>query len=104
MFKQTPPYEDQAEPAEVIVTTGPDSHLAVYDEPLDSPETEIPALPMPSAYLPILSILGAGLMLMGWFGMTTGSQHADCRQFQSGARSRQRIGSRSERVVNCGRL
>ncbi len=30
------------------------------------------ATPMPSAYLPILSMLGAGLMLVGWFGLTTG--------------------------------
>ena len=29
-------------------------------------------VPMPSAYLPILSLLGGGLLLMGWFGLSTG--------------------------------
>lgn len=28
--------------------------------------------PMPSAYLPILSMLGGALMLLGWFGLATG--------------------------------
>ena len=39
-------------------------------------DDELPdATPMPSAYLPILSMLGAGLVLMGWFGLSTGLQN-----------------------------
>ncbi|MDM8521657.1 hypothetical protein QUF64_16560 [Anaerolineales bacterium HSG6] len=37
-----------------------------------SDEVEPLSPPMPSAYLPILSLLGAGLMLMGWFGLSVG--------------------------------
>lgn len=34
--------------------------------------TLLEAAPMPSAYLPILSMLGGGIMLLGWFGITSG--------------------------------
>ncbi|MDM8526696.1 hypothetical protein QUF58_00675 [Anaerolineales bacterium HSG24] len=43
------------------------------DSPTEqSDEVEPLSPPMPSAYLPILSLLGAGLMLVGWFGMSAG--------------------------------
>lgn len=59
--------------AELVVVTGPDHHLTVYDEPAAPLEEEIlPTTPMPSAYLPILSLLGAGLMLLGWLGLSAG--------------------------------
>jgi ammonium transporter, Amt family len=38
-------------------------------------EEELPVTPMPSAYLPLLGLLGAGLMILGWFGLAAG-QHA----------------------------
>jgi Amt family ammonium transporter len=64
------------EPAEdeVVVAAGIDEHLTVYDESSDLTEEVLPpqVTPMPSAYLPILSLLGGGLMLLGWFGLTTG--------------------------------
>ena len=41
-----------------------------------SSDNELPdATPMPSAYLPILSMLGGGLVLMGWFGLSSGLQN-----------------------------
>ncbi len=64
---------DQAEPAEVVVSTGLDRRLTVYEEIPDSPEEVLPVTPMPSAYLPLLSILGSGLLLLGWVGLTTGT-------------------------------
>ncbi len=59
---------------ELVVTTGPDYRLDVYEEPAAIPtEVELlPVTPMPSAYLPILSLLGAGLMLLGWLGLSAG--------------------------------
>ena len=45
-------------------------------EQLPHSENELPdATPMPSAYLPILSMLGGGLVLMGWFGLSSGLQN-----------------------------
>lgn len=38
-------------------------------------EEELPVTPMPSAYLPLLGLLGAGLMILAWFGLAAG-QHA----------------------------
>jgi Amt family ammonium transporter len=57
---------------ELVVTTGLEGRLTVYDEPAPSVEELLPVTPMPSAYLPILSMLGAGLMLLGWLGLATG--------------------------------
>ncbi len=57
---------------ELVVTTGLEGRLTVYDEPAPSVEELLPVTPMPSAYLPILSMLGAGLMLIGWLGLATG--------------------------------
>jgi len=60
--------------AEVVVVASTGDRLTVYDEASDISEGEslLEATPMPSAYLPILSLLGGGLMLLGWFGLTTG--------------------------------
>jgi Amt family ammonium transporter len=64
--------ENQA-PEELVVTTGTNYRLTVYDEPAGSIEAEVlSTTPMPSAYLPILSLLGAGLMLLGWLGLSAG--------------------------------
>jgi Amt family ammonium transporter len=69
---------------ELIITTGPDHHLTVYDEPAGLMAEEIlPITPMPSAYLPILSLLGAGLMLLGWFGLSTGLHAPTALNFSS---------------------
>jgi ammonia channel protein AmtB len=58
---------------ELVIVTGPDHHLTVYDKPAALFAEEIlPATSMPSAYLPILSLLGAGLMLLGWQGLSAG--------------------------------
>jgi Amt family ammonium transporter len=49
--------------------------LTVYEDPVDLNNEGawlLPATPMPSAYLPILGLLGSGLMLVGWFGLATG--------------------------------
>jgi Amt family ammonium transporter len=61
---------------EVVVVSGSGGRLTVYDEPAASVEAASPlsSTPMPSAYLPILGLLGAGLMLVGWFGVSTGVQ------------------------------
>jgi Amt family ammonium transporter len=74
LFRTNFSQADEDQPAEeLIVATGPDYHLTVYDEPAALTEAEVlPVTPMPSAYLPILSLLGAGLMLLGWLGLTTG--------------------------------
>jgi Amt family ammonium transporter len=57
---------------EMVVSTGLESRLTVYEDP-PADEVELPAAPpMPPAYLPILSMLGGGLMLLGWFGLATG--------------------------------
>jgi len=67
------PTETDLLPEELVVTTGPDYRLTVYEEPETLPEAELlPVIPMPSAYLPILSLLGAGLMLLGWLGLSAG--------------------------------
>ncbi|MCK6630185.1 MAG: ammonium transporter [Anaerolineae bacterium] len=67
------PTEADLPAEELIVTTGPDYRLTVYEEPETLPEAELlPPTPMPSAYLPILSLLGAGLMLLGWLGLSAG--------------------------------
>lgn len=73
VFKEQTPRPNESG-AEVVVMAGGE-RLTVYDdEGLDTPETESPLqfVPMPSAYLPILSMLGAGLLLLGWFGLSTG--------------------------------
>ncbi len=60
---------------EVVVSPGPDSPLTVYEpEPSGPAEEELlPTVPMPPAYLPILSLLGAGLVLVGWLGLAGGT-------------------------------
>lgn len=42
--------------------------------PLDEPPAGSPAV-MPSAYLPILSVLGGGLLLLGWLGLAAGAHN-----------------------------
>jgi Amt family ammonium transporter len=58
--------------AELKLATGLEDRLVVYDEPPITEVEILPEIPMPTAYLPILSTLGAGLMLLGWFGLTAG--------------------------------
>jgi len=65
-----------AETGEVVVTTGAE-RLTVYEESPTDTETgaekpPLPVAPMPPAHLPILSMLGGGLLLLGWFGLVTG--------------------------------
>ncbi len=76
LFRFSPTQIDLPPTAEeLIIATGLEGRLAVYDEPTPAAEDLLPVTPMPSAYLPILSMLGAGLVLLGWFGLTSG-QHA----------------------------
>jgi Amt family ammonium transporter len=54
-----------------------DNSLTVYKDPApvfvgEETADSLPSTPMPSAYLPILGLLGAGLALVGWFGLITG--------------------------------
>lgn len=75
MFRAAATEASQVSPAdEVVVVTDTGGLLTVYDEPENSTEAALlpQATPMPSAYLPILSLLGGGLMLLGWFGLSTG--------------------------------
>lgn len=74
LFKPTHESTTYRTVEEVVVSVGDDSSLTVYNEPefVESPET-LPATPMPSAYLPLLGILGAGLMLLGWLGLAAGA-------------------------------
>jgi Amt family ammonium transporter len=70
---RTTPSERDQSAEELVIVTGPDHHLTVYDKPVVPFEEEmLPTTPMPSAYLPILSLLGAGLMLLGWLGLSAG--------------------------------
>jgi Amt family ammonium transporter len=67
----------QAAPAgdELIIVTKPAERLTVYEEAALAPVAEQPLpefKPMPSAYLPLLSLLGAGLALLGWLGLSSG--------------------------------
>jgi Amt family ammonium transporter len=63
-----------AEPDEVVVSVTNNTHLTVYEDAAEPNEEILPATPMPSAYLPLLGILGAGLTLIGWFGLAMGNQ------------------------------
>lgn len=74
LFRSSGTQPEAVSPAEeLVVTTGPDYRLDVYETPETLPEAELlPVMPMPSAYLPILSLLGAGLMLLGWLGLSAG--------------------------------
>jgi Amt family ammonium transporter len=72
IFRPVPDEASQAEPEEVVVPVTTDTTLTVYEESGEPVEEIMPVTPMPSAYLPILGILGAGLTLMGWFGLATG--------------------------------
>lgn len=58
--------------AELTIATGLENRLTVYEAAEASDEAALPVIPMPSAYLPILSLLGAGLLLLGWLGLTAG--------------------------------
>ena len=61
-------------PAEVVIPLDGGSPLTVYADQTE-PEPAamgLPTTPMPSAYLPILGLLGAGMSLIGWFGLTSG--------------------------------
>ena len=71
---------------DLIVST-PTERLTVYDQ-VDDPSEAIadllPVTPMPSAYLPILSMLGGGLMILGWFGLASGLHSPTALNFSAG--------------------
>ncbi|MCB0213420.1 MAG: hypothetical protein KDJ52_29015 [Anaerolineae bacterium] len=71
---------------DLIVST-PTERLTVYD-PVDNYGEDsadlLPATPMPSAYLPILSMLGGGLMILGWFGLAGGLHAPTALNFSAG--------------------
>jgi Amt family ammonium transporter len=72
VFKPSPDEDKPVEPEEVVVSVAADSRLTVYDESSKPAEEVLLVTPMPSAYLPILGVMGAGLILLGWFGLSTG--------------------------------
>ncbi|MEW5960276.1 MAG: hypothetical protein AB1801_21330 [Chloroflexota bacterium] len=72
LFRSIPARDAPSESAEVVITTGLENGLTVYDEPPATTGEILAAPPMPSAYLPLLSLLGGGLMLLGWLGLAGG--------------------------------
>lgn len=59
---------------ELIISTTSD-RLTVYEQattPVDNPADILQPAPMPSAYLPLLSMIGSGLLLLGWVGLSSG--------------------------------
>lgn len=71
--------------AEVVIPLA-HSSLTVYKETSQVfAETAalLPETPLPSAYLPILSLLGAGLALASWFGLITGLHSPTAVDFMS---------------------
>jgi Amt family ammonium transporter len=73
VFKPAANGEPPTEPAEVVVPIAGDTQLTVYPETAPSLQEILPVTPMPSAYLPLLGILGVILMLPGWIGLAMGS-------------------------------
>jgi Amt family ammonium transporter len=67
--------------AELVIPTGLEERLAVYDQPESVVEEPLPVTPMPSAYLPLVSFLGAGLMLLGWLGLSAGFHNPTATNF-----------------------
>lgn len=67
--------------AEVTLTTGLESRLTLYEAAEPETEEVLPVVPMPSVYLPILSMLGAGLLLLGWLGLTAGLHNPTAANF-----------------------
>jgi Amt family ammonium transporter len=85
LFRLTPAqiYQNQQDD-EWVVASGPDHRLTVYDDQAAPLDDEILVVtPMPSAYLPILSVLGAGLMLVGWLGLSAGLHSPTAMNFSS---------------------
>ena len=72
VFKPSPDEDKPIEPEEVVVSVAADSRLTVYEESSEPVQEILPVTPMPSAHLPILGLMGAGLILLGWFGLATG--------------------------------
>jgi Amt family ammonium transporter len=67
---------------ELVLAGGSEYHLTVYDEETDAPEEPVlPVTPMPSAYLPILSVAGAGLVVLSWLGLAPGLQSPTALNF-----------------------
>jgi Amt family ammonium transporter len=84
IFKPAADQSRTSESAEVVVTTGLDNHLTVYEDNQATgltAEEVLQATSMPSAYLPILSMLGAGLIFVGWLGLATGSHNPTALNF-----------------------
>jgi len=73
IFRPPAAEENQTEPEAVVVTVTTDTHLTVYEESSGPLEEALPVTSMPSAYLPVLAVLGAGLCLLGWLGLAIGT-------------------------------
>ena len=76
VFKPTPTAASQSAggPAEVVVAlAAANNRLTVYDETGQPTAEALPVTLMPSAYLPILGVMGALLALAGWLGLTSGA-------------------------------
>jgi Amt family ammonium transporter len=84
VFKPSPDEDKPVEPEEVVVSVAAESHLTVYDESSEPVEEILPVTPMPSAYLPILGVIGAGLTVLGWFGLATGAHSPTAVNFSPG--------------------
>ena len=74
VFRPTADTEPPVEPEEVVVPITSDTHLTVYEETTEPDPEILPTTTMPSAYLPILGVLGVGLTLLSWFGLAMGGQ------------------------------
>ncbi len=52
----------------------PETEPEVESEPVEPVDAELLAgVPLPTAYLPLLSVLGGGLLLVGWTALSTGA-------------------------------
>lgn len=78
------PAPDVAEEGDELILSTASDRLTVYDQsaaPVEDPADILPSPPMPSAHLPILSMLGSGLLLLGWIGLSSGVQSPTALNF-----------------------
>jgi Amt family ammonium transporter len=81
IFRSTPENVSLPEQNEVVLSVA-SSQLTVYEESAQTTtEAPLTILPVPPAHLPILGVLGAGLSLLGWFGLALGSQSPTAANF-----------------------